>query len=121
MDVRIRSAGVDDVPSLAATHLATVTRAYAALFPSWAPPPNYDGLVQDWLSTMGDESARAFIAEHDGRAVGTVAMRREPGSDNAQLRRLHVLPDHWGQASEALSSGGPPETIESTGITPTLD
>lgn len=95
MEARIRSAGVEDVPALARVHLATVTTAYAPLFPSWAPRPTNDQIIRDWVSTMRDETSRTFIAEIDRRAVGTVAVRREPDSDYAQLRRLHVVPERW--------------------------
>lgn len=95
MDVQIRDAGLDDIAPLAQVHLATVTTAYASLFPPWAPPPTSESLVEDWLSTLSDQTCKAFIAEDERRAVGTVAVRREPASEYAQLRRLHVLPEKW--------------------------
>lgn len=81
--------------ALADVHLQTVVVAYAGLFPAWAPAPTYDGLVEDWLRAISDRTCRVFIAEDEGGAVGTAAIRQEPGAECAQLRRLHVLPERW--------------------------
>ena len=92
----VRPATDRDAPALARVHLNTVLVAYAGIFPAEAPAPTSDAVLAEWKEAFADPSFRAFLAEVDGRAVGTVAVRADPEvPDAGQLRRLHVLPELW--------------------------
>ena len=96
--VQVRETGRPDAATLAQVHLDTVVVAYAGIFPPTAPAPTVEGLASDWEAAFEDPSFRAFLAETGGTPVGTVAVRSDPDIVGVgQLRRLHVLPEHWGE------------------------
>jgi hypothetical protein len=61
MEVRIREAGVDDCPALAALHLRTALFAYGSIIPPEAPRPNLDHLILDWERRLGDLKFRTPV------------------------------------------------------------
>jgi len=92
-----REAEAADGPALAALHHATVTAAYAGIFPRDAPMPDVVELAAQWAEALAESGAVVLVAEAYGVVVGSVAIR--PDADHlgrAQLRRLHVLPGWWG-------------------------
>jgi len=98
--VRIRSAIPADAGALAEVHRSTVLTAYAGIFPAHAPAPAIEDLVKDWKSAFSDTTFRAFLAEGPAGPVGTVGVRADPDVPGCgQLRRLHVLPEQWGQGT----------------------
>lgn len=96
--LRVRRATRADAPALATVHLDTVLVAYAGIFPTHAPVPALDGVVEEWEAAFADRGFSAFLAEDGAAAVGTVAVRADPDAPGCgQLRRLHVLPQLWGR------------------------
>jgi GNAT superfamily N-acetyltransferase len=103
-EVVIRAATRADAPALAQVHLDTVLVAYVGIFPASAAVPSLEGTIREWEAAFADPTFRAFLAEHDGGAAGTVAVQAEPDPepDGAPLRcgellRLHVHPAWWGR------------------------
>jgi GNAT superfamily N-acetyltransferase len=114
--VRIRAADLNDVDHLAAVHHATVITAYAGMFPADCPPPTPDALRREWESDFSDPTLKAFVAEYDGGTVGTVAIRSDPEHPVlGELRRLHVLPRHWGKGIGAALEGAGVTALQKAG------
>lgn len=89
MEVRIRQAGVDDRPELAALHLRTALFAYASIFPSEAPRPNLDHLTLDWERRLHGLHARnicCYVAAIGGQIAGVVVA----GADPDHLEMGHI-------------------------------
>jgi len=85
----IREARAGDVEAL----LAIQRDACVAAFPHIYPPELYpfpdDEVRLIWQLALSDEEIEAYVAEEDGRAVGSVSV------DHDLLRTLYVLPDRW--------------------------
>lgn len=116
MHLSVHLASSEDTEKLARVHLLTVISAYADILPSTAPTPSFEAVAAEWQSTFDDPTCQAFLAEDSGIPVGTVAIRADPHfAGCGQLRRLHVLPEHWNvgigsalhlAALEAIRDGG---------------
>lgn len=91
-------APIGDARVLAAVHAETVGFAYSEFFGKDSSPPKDADLSLMWEERLADPSATALAAYKGGRALGTVAIRRDPDFvDEGQLIGLHVLPAEWGQ------------------------
>ena len=102
-ELRIRRATVADAGVLASVHLNTVVVAYANLIPSDVPPLTEESLVREWQAAFEDDSLQAFVAEDNGKPIGTVAVRADPEIGGVgQLRRLYVLPHRWARGIGTL-------------------
>ena len=98
--LRIRPAIVADARVLASVHLNTVVVAYADIIPAGVPALSEETLIQEWQAAFEDPSHKAFLAEDNGKPVGTVAVRTDPDFDGVgQLRRLYVLPARWARGA----------------------
>jgi GNAT superfamily N-acetyltransferase len=96
-EARIREATERDLVAVARVHLETVVPAYAGIFPPDAPAPTLDGLQPGWERILEAPRKTTFVAELAGEVVGTAVVCPAPDTDDiGELRRLHVLPAHWG-------------------------
>jgi ribosomal protein S18 acetylase RimI-like enzyme len=106
VEVRIRQAGVDDCPALAALHLRTALFAYASIFPSEAPRPKLDDLIRDWERRLGGLHAanvRGHVAAIGDQLAGAVVAGADP--DHLQMghiSRFYVDVARWGQGIGGL-------------------
>ena len=94
---RIREATERDLVAVARVHLETVVPAYAGIFPPDAPAPTLEELQTGWERDLRAPQKTAFVAELAGEVVGTAVVCPAADTDRVgELRRLHVLPAHWG-------------------------
>jgi GNAT superfamily N-acetyltransferase len=102
---------------LASVHLSTVLVAYAGIVPADAPRPTKESLVEEWEAAFDDPSFKAFLAEERGEPVGMVAVRADPKFVGfGQLRRLYVLPDHWGRGAGSALHAAALAALEDAGF-----
>ena len=96
-EARIREATEHDLVAVARVHLETVVPAYAGIFPPDAPAPTLEELQPGWERVLREPGKTAFVAELAGDVVGTAVVCPAADTDRVgELRRLHVLPAHWG-------------------------
>ena len=91
--VTVRAAARDDIPTLA--RLEAVLPAHQGLSPTFSAGErgSYEQSLQEWEEDFDDPEFATFVAEHDGRVVGSaVGCRLEKSSANAGLAR----PDNAG-------------------------
>jgi GNAT superfamily N-acetyltransferase len=85
----IRAARAGDVEALLAIQREACVTAYPHIYPPELYPFPDDEVRLIWQLALADEEIEAFVAEDDGRAVGSVSVGGE------FLRTLYVLPSHW--------------------------
>jgi ribosomal protein S18 acetylase RimI-like enzyme len=106
MEVRIRQAGVDDSPAVAALQLRTALFAYASIFPAQAPRPTLDQLTLDWerrLTGRRAADARGYLAILRDQIAGVIMAGAAPDQLKiGHITRLYVDVPHWGQGIGTL-------------------
>lgn len=90
MRPQIRPATVADAPVLGAVQMAALLAGYAEFLETTGALPGVADRVSWWRVELEQPDARAWLAEHDGNAVGLASVG--PG----ELRWLCVMPEHWG-------------------------
>jgi len=86
----VRPAGPDDVDALLEVQRSSALTAFAHIFPPERYPFPSAVVRAHWAKAVSRPSARVFLAEQAGRAVGLSAV--VPG----QLESLFVIPSCWG-------------------------
>ena len=93
--LRIREATVDDIPALAALHVATWNATYALM---GAPGPGVAVRERQWREAFArdDPAWFCFVVERpDGALVGFAQANRSDNPDyEGELRRCHLLGDY---------------------------
>lgn len=104
----IRSATSDDIPAIAALHVAGWQGAYGGLIDqAYLDSLSVGRRIADWAGWMASGETHVLLAEQDGRAAGFIAYGRTktppPGSSNirpthsAEIYGLYLHPDFWRQ------------------------
>jgi ribosomal protein S18 acetylase RimI-like enzyme len=97
----VRLADRDRPELLADLHRAAAIAGYGHIFPSEAPPPSLEEVLEQWTFWLGpdwDAGRRAFVADDDGASVGVVLAGPDPSDPTSgHLARLYVSPHRWGQ------------------------
>lgn len=104
----IRPATIDDVPSIAALHVAGWQGAYGGIVDqAYLDSLSIEQRKADWQKWLASGETTVFIAEKDGRPGGFIAYGRTktppPGSSNirpthsAEIYGLYLHPDFWRQ------------------------
>jgi GNAT superfamily N-acetyltransferase len=80
--------------------------AFAAEWPQWASTISRSELETGFLCGENGDLPLILIAHEDGRALGTVALRRwfadEPMTESPWVRGLYVMPSHRGSGVDRL-------------------
>jgi GNAT superfamily N-acetyltransferase len=84
----IRRAGRDDIPALAALELALPEHQTRSPVFSRLDPPTIETTTSEWEAAFDDPRFHTFVAEHDGRVVGSaVGCSIEESSEHKSLTR----------------------------------
>jgi GNAT superfamily N-acetyltransferase len=86
----IRDACLDDLEQLLTIQRQASVAGFAEVFPPGQYPYPTDKVREVWRATLTDGEVDAYVAEIDGRPVGTVTV------DTEFVRQLYVLPARWG-------------------------
>ena len=89
-DVRLRDGVVADATLAAAIQERASVAGLAHVFPPEQYPYPSAAIRERWTALLGAGEHRVLVAEHDGEAVGVVAVRR------GWLDGLYVVPERWG-------------------------
>lgn len=98
----VRPATFEDVPALAALHVAAWRAAYDALLPqALLDSMQVAERERMWRNALG-QPGEVFVYEQQGRLVGfgSLGRQRDEDKDDAatkELYTLYALPDVWGQ------------------------
>src|SRR5690348_7497279 len=97
----VRAATVEDVPALAALHLAAWQIGYRGVLPdSRVDALSLDEFLPNWERNIVREGPTYLIAEEAGEIVGFVSFGPTQDEDNnpttvGQIYALYIDPDHW--------------------------
>ena len=95
--MNLRPAREDDVETLLAIQRAASVAAFAHIYPPERYPFPDDAIRDLWRRAVADDDVEVFVAETDGRGVGSVSVSGE------FLNALYVAPEQWrGGVASAL-------------------
>ena len=92
--MEVRAATRSDVAALAQLHAATVTVAYAGIFPADSTAPTPAELEPDYrqLFELGDH---LWVVDHDDSLVGSIALVADSAVPaGCRIERFNVHPNH---------------------------
>ena len=90
-EIEIRGGHPQEREALVAIQHAAAVDAFAHIYPPEHYPFPDEAVAAEWKRALADPDVEIYVAEHDGAAVGTVAVAGD------ELRRLYVLPEHQGR------------------------
>lgn len=96
----VRAADVDDAAAIARVHVATWRSAYRGLLPDdFLASLSETHYQERWKRTLGDESARVYVAENPDGVVGFASGGPERAGEtgfSGELYAIYVLHDAQG-------------------------
>jgi GNAT superfamily N-acetyltransferase len=87
--VNLRPGRDDDVETLLAIQRAASLAAFAYIYPPERYPFPDDAIRDVWRDALAQADVEVYVAEADGRGVGSVSIAGE------FLNALYVLPEQW--------------------------
>jgi GNAT superfamily N-acetyltransferase len=108
--LEVRRAEAEDVETLLAIQREAAVDAFAHVFPSERYPFPDDEIRAGWAAALSDPEIEVYLAESDGRPVGSVSVGDE------YLRTLYVRPDYQGRGFGAALHDLALERLRARGV-----